>query len=118
MIDHTNEMTEEIVNKAFEFGLEFGPNWLQPIGERLLKIHPQLSPESLKYLDKHINDIRDFSVKLVTDLLKNVTNEKEAFSKLDREKENILKSIKQKSPLLSDDMLSRVYSQAIYYSRK
>ncbi len=118
MTNQLSDIKSETINKAFEFGLEFGPNWLQPINERLSEIDPDLSPYTLEYLDKHVNDIRDFSVKLVTDLLKNINNEKEAFAKLDNQSDKILASIKQKSPLLSDEVLSQIYSQAIYYSRK
>lgn len=99
-------------------GLEFGENWLVPVEERLGKKFPLLSKKAKIYLDKHIKEMREYGLKLVYECIDGATSEDEAFSKLEIGYPEILAKLQDKSPKLRPDLLEKLYSQSVYYSRK
>ncbi len=118
MIDKSTDINEEILNTAFKLGLEFGENWLVPVAKRLKKRYPALSKNSIKLIDEQINYMRVYSLELISDCINGSRNEAEAFSKLDICQEKITQQLRDESPMLKNDVIDRIYSQAIYYSRK
>lgn len=111
------ELDEKILNEAFELGLEFGDDWLNSTGKRLKSIYPKLSYSTRRSLDKHIKDMRKLSIDLVLKCLEGCKSQDAAFKILDKDT-SIINGLKEASPHLNDNILGKLYSQAIYYTRK
>ena len=62
--------------------------------------------------------MRSYSLDLVLRCIDGSNSEQEAFTKLEENKKKIFNSIHEKSPLLNVEIIGKIYSQAIYYSRK
>ena len=54
------EVNAEVLNKAFELGMEFGENWLKSIQGRIESFYPDLSEEAVRELDEHISEMREY----------------------------------------------------------
>ena len=99
-------------------GLEFGENWLVSVENRLSKKFPFLSNKAKNYLDIHIKEMRSYGIQLVNECIHGSASEDEAFAKLDVGYSQIIERLKEKSPKLRKDILEKIYSQSVYYSRK
>ena len=54
----------KLINDAVELSLEWGGNWLKDIEPRFLIMHPQITAEQAKILNKECKEIQNFSLQL------------------------------------------------------
>ena len=108
----TRAMNERILNDGLHLAMEWGESWLQPIRERLGRLHPDLTPPELERYDKICREAMKRGHKLVPRCWREPgTNEQNAFASFSGE---MLKN----HPWISRENLQSLYSQGMYYAWK
>jgi len=92
-----------MLNLALALALEWGPEWLNPIHDRLRKEHPAMTPEAADIWDRRCREIMRFAFRLC---------------QTPGEPADLQEKIARRYPLLDEGNLARLVSQGIYYARK
>ncbi len=104
-------MENEILNTGLSLALEFGPDWLKPIQERLTKRYPNLSAKELDDCEALCRKVRENSNQHFLTLLKKTPDE------------NVLRDshrsyLLENYPWIGEKNLGSLVSQAFYYAMK
>ena len=105
-------MESTALNLGLDFAMEFGENWMRPIQERLSKKHPELSQPELDQHDLVCRQAMNFGHnQLVTCWREAQGRQSEAFQLFKKE-------LQARYTWISDENLSRLFSQSCYYAYK
>ena len=114
----TNETNEnEILNDGFEFAMEFGKNWLQPIQERLLKKYPNLESKNLDLYNEHCKSVLKLGNNFVYNLLDNLDRENQSITEHEL-KEKLKNTILAKYSWVNSKNINQLFFQSCYYAFK
>ena len=98
-------MDATIVNEALHLAMEWGADWLKPTQPRLKILFPALGEEQLSEYDAAARAAMTFGTRYVYD-------------HPDCTREQCAAAVRTRFPWVSDENLSRLYSQGVYYARK
>lgn len=107
----------EILNKALSLALEFGPDWLKPVQERLSIFFPKLNKTELDQCETTSRKAREDSLKFFNQQLKKI----KPASVSDQQQLLAIQTksdISEKYPWINEENLNHLVSQAFYYSMK
>lgn len=107
------DLSKEILNVALDMSMEFGENWLKPINERLHKKYPEISFDDLEKINSICKEVNKFANDYVYES-GTVINQEISFVDFNIFKDDILL----KYNWISENNLSRLYSQSCYYAMK
>jgi hypothetical protein len=94
-----------LANKALHLALEWGPDFMKPTQPRLRTLYPALRKRQLDEYDAVARAAMTFGHRYVYD-------------QPDCEYEQCATAVKARFPWASDENLSRIYSQGVYYAHK
>ena len=107
---------DEIRNIGLEFSMEFGPNWLKPIQERLSRKIPALTSDELNRFDKLCRAVRDGGIQDLHSMLEEID------PKNPKDKNEFYKGFAalqtHKHPWINKKNMDHLFSQAMYYAFK
>lgn len=110
-------MDEAILNTGLTLAMDFGSDWLTLIKERLSTKFSTLSPKQLDQYDKVCRQAMTRGHQFIYKRLESVTNERKTIRNADLKTE--LKDFLHKThPWISEENLSKLHSQSIYYAYK
>ncbi len=98
---------DEILNAALTLSLEWGENFLKPIQSRLQAAYPQITNDQANLISAWCDAVKDYAFAVV---------EKDYPLILKNEAGTAIAQIKEKYPQLSDETLSRLHNQGMYYA--
>lgn len=98
-------MDEEILNVALDMVLEWGENFGKPVMDRLRARFPDLTPAEAEHYDKIGRDIKSAAYNIVEKAYIATKSAGDSAA-----------AIRAKYPLLSDDNISHLISQGMYYA--
>jgi len=107
----TNLINEQILNNGLTLALEWGENWLKPIGPRLKEKYPNLSEEQLDLYNKICQQAMRSAQDLVYTMAESVGRHNLKYE----EWESIIKTA---YPWISQENRSHLFSQGMYYAWK
>jgi hypothetical protein len=103
---------QNILNVGLDFALEFGPNWLAPIQDRLASQFPSLTPAELDAYERTCREVMNFGHKLVPTVVTSLDiSTEQAFARF-------TELLHQRYEWISEDHLRRLFSQGCYYALK
>ena len=97
----------ELLNLALDMSLEWGPNWLKPINERILVAHPQLTERDAQTLQLWCVEAREFAFAEV---------EKWYPLEVENKAERALETTRRKYPQIDAHNLAHLFNQGMYYA--
>ena len=107
------KLNPEILNYGLDLSMEFGENWLQPINDRLANKFPNLTSEEINeynFICKEVNDIANKYI----DENQNSEDTNQMFIHVKFFSDFLIN----KYNWISENNLSRLYSQSCYYAWK
>jgi hypothetical protein len=104
----------DILNQGLSLALEWGEHWLKSIQERLKAIHPHLEKEELDSYNSYCREVANNGNALI---FKIVHEDGEDFYS-DKNRQLWKKTMLETYPWISEENLSRSYSQSCYYAMK
>jgi hypothetical protein len=102
---------DDILDHGLRLALAFGPDWLQPIQERLARRFPTLSRGELDEYDARCRQVRDAAQRRLGELVATAGD-------LDAVREQWNAEVRAEHPWLSEETLGHLYSQGCYYLYK
>jgi hypothetical protein len=101
-----------VLNVGLDFALEFGPNWLAPIQNRLATQFPSLTPAELDAYDRSCREVMRYGHQLVPTVVKTLdSSTEESFARF-------TELVHHRFAWVSEDNLRRLFSQGCYYALK
>jgi hypothetical protein len=105
-------MDERTLNVGLDMAMEFGPNWLKPIQERLGKKFPELNPLELDEYDRICREAMNFGHAQVVPCERESKGDRHAA--FERFQTNVLA----RYAWVSRKNLDHLFSQGWYYAMK
>lgn len=106
-------MNAVILNEGLHLAMAWGEDWLKPIQARLAKLHPELSADELETYNTVCQEAMRRGCEQAKCYTAIATAEEHTTNL-----ESFKSQIRQHHPWASDDNLSRLFSQGIYYALK
>lgn len=108
---------DSILNEGLSLAMEFGPDWLKPIQERLASKHQMLSPDELDQYNKICRSAMKSGHEFVYEKLGSTMKEGKTITheNLKRELQTFLSK---KYSWITPDNYAKLLSQSIYYAYK
>ncbi|MGC4065078.1 MAG: hypothetical protein QM784_10625 [Polyangiaceae bacterium] len=101
---------QNVLNVALDFALEFGPNWLAPVQNRLATQFPSLAPAELDKYDLKCREVMRYGHQLVPSVVKTLDcSTEETFARYSE-------LMRQRYDWISESNLQRLFSQGCYYA--
>jgi hypothetical protein len=107
---------DEMRNIGLDLSMEFGPNWLKPLQERLSHKIPNLTSAELDSLDRECRSVRDEGIQDLHYMLEEID------PKQPKDKNVVYAEFStnqmQKHPWINKKNMDHLFSQAMYYAFK
>tara|TARA_R110000868_G_scaffold196385_1_gene442266 strand:- start:809 stop:1198 length:390 start_codon:yes stop_codon:yes gene_type:complete len=101
---------DNVLNFGLSLAMEFGSNWQKPTQCRLKQKYPCFTNMELNIIDKICRDAMSFSHNTIYALVESKGK--------DFDKENTIKTIRDKYPWIDSKNINHLMSQGLYYSYK
>lgn len=107
-------LSDDILNVGLKLAMEFGPDFLKPINERLKHNFPELTDLELEMCNKFSYETANFGHDLVYRSWEGI-HDPEIYRKLNADFKSQIKS---KFEWMSEDNINRLFSQSCYFASK
>jgi hypothetical protein len=102
----------DILNRGLSLALEWGQNWLEPIGIRLSNIYPHLTTEEREAYNKQCKEVAAYGNSLIYELDEDPFKDNEKCFRLYKV------AMLENYPWINEENLSKSFSQSCYYAMK
>ena len=102
-------MDSDTLNLCLSLAMEWGDDWLKPIQSRLKKFRPDLTPAQRRECNSIAQSAMKTGHELVLEYIK---------PDLESDFDGWSTALRNQFPWISEDNLSRCFSQGVYYARK